>query len=488
MSSVGSWERLSAVVGKTGLDEAPAPPELLVHFMNRTSFGIRESELSSARGLGYARWVDLQIDPEPLDVAPLENTLSGVFPTLAMSNGQLMRDYAPGSANDFVPLGELRAATMARQLYSPRQLYEVMVEFWSNHFSVEHTDGPVRQFKTTDDRTIREHALGKFGELLNANARSPAMLYYLDNFANVRTGPNENYGRELLELHTLGVNGGYTEADVRDVARAFTGWTYTRNSNFDFAFVLVNHDTAPKRVLGMDLPGGRGIEDGQDVLNLLANHPSTMRNVSTKLAQRFVSDQPPASLVDKLVETWRVTGGEIRALLRTIFFSKEFLNSQDQKVKRPAEFVISAFRATDATVEGQTWPRTVGNTLDTLGQLPFMWPAPNGYPDVAAYWVNTNGLLNRWNTITSLLDGRLDRGIRVNVPALIGSARTPEQLVQRLSERVLRRPLTAGDKAVAEQLAAAGGDVRSPLPASDLNTRALETLALLLCSPYFQYR
>jgi uncharacterized protein (DUF1800 family) len=488
VDSVTFRERPAAAFSKLGLDEAPPPSEALVHLMNRTSFGIREAELTSARSMGYARWVELQLNPEPLDVAPLENTLAGVFPTLALSNGQLLRDYAPGSMTDFVPLGELRAATMARQIYSPRQLFEVMVEFWNNHFSVEHTDGPVRQFKTTDDRAMRQHALGKFSELLNANARSPAMLYYLDNFANVRTGPNENYARELMELHTLGVNGGYTEADVRDVARAFTGWTYTRASNFDFAFVLTNHDSGPKQVLGTTLPAGRGIEDGQDVLNLLANHPSTMRHVSTKLVQRFVSDQPPASLVDKVAETWRISGGDIRALLRTIFFSKEFLMAQDQKVKRPAEFLISALRATDATVEGQTWPRSFGNVLDTLGQLPFMWPAPNGYPDVAAYWVNTNGLLNRWNYITAMLEGRLDRGIRVNLASLIGNARSPEQLVQQLAQRVLRRALTGADQAVAEQLAAAGGDVRSPLAATDLNARALEALALLLCSPYFQYR
>jgi uncharacterized protein (DUF1800 family) len=370
-----------------------------------------------------------------------------------------------------------------------------MVEFWTNHFNVYILDGNARYYKTVDDReVIRRHAMGKFGDLLRASARSPAMLFYLDNFLNVASGPQENYARELLELHTLGVDGGYTEDDVKAVARAFTGWTFTayrpQNGQTDvvFNFNRAVHDVGAKRVLGVDLPAGRGIEDGEQVLDILVSHPSTARFIATKLVRRFVSDSPPASLVDRVAATYRESGGDIRAMLRTILLSSEFRTSGDRKFKRPVEYVVSSLRVLGATVSGN-WTRSLTDALATLGQSHFQWAAPNGYPDVGGYWISSAAMLSRWNHALALGNGTL-AGVAVDVNALLGSPlpRTPEELVDRLAQRVLRRALSLDDRNRLVAFAAAGAPVEAALPPALRTQRAREVLGLLLASNYFMYR
>ncbi len=462
-------------------------PEELVLLLNRSSFGIRPQELALAQQMGFDGWLELQLSPEQIDVSELETALSRLLPTLSMNNAQLIQ-HAQANQNAFQSLLELRTATLARQIYSGRQLFETMVEFWSNHFSVEHVSGPIRQFKTTDDRLIREHALGRFGDLLNANARSPAMLFYLDNYANVASGPNENYSRELLELHTLGVNGGYTEEDVKEVARAFTGWTINIRGDYNFVFAGINHDFAAKRVLGIDLPAGQGIEDGQQLLDMLALHPSTAQFIATKLVRRFVDDAPPATLVEAVAQSFLASGGETRAMLRTIFHSAEFKASADRKVKRPAEYIMGALRTLGVEVQGSNPYRQVNAYLQQLGQLPFMWPAPNGYPDVQTYWINTTAWLSRWNYAFALVEGQLGAGIRIDTLALAGDARQPAALVDRLTALIVKRPLLADDRQTLIELAAGGAPLDLPLDPRTLQLRVQELTALLLASPYFHFR
>jgi uncharacterized protein (DUF1800 family) len=464
----------------------PAPEELVL-LLNRSSFGIRPQELALAQQLGFDAWLEQQLAPEQIDVSQLEDALSRNLPTLAFSNAQLIQQ-AQANQNAFQSLIELRTATLARQIFSGRQLYETMVEFWSNHFSVEHISGPIRQFKTPDDRLIRAHALGRFGDLLNANARSPAMLFYLDNFASVASGPNENYARELLELHTLGVNGGYSEEDVREVARAFTGWTINVRGNYDFVFAGINHDFGAKRVLGVDLPAGQGIEDGQQVLDMLALHPSTAQFIATKLVRRFVDDSPPASLVDAVAQSFLASGGDTRAMLRTIFHSDEFKTSVDRKVKRPAEYIIGALRSLGVEVEGGNPYRQVNFYLEQLGQLPFMWPAPNGYPDVQGYWINTTAWLSRWNFAFALVEGRLGGGIKIDTLALAGEVREPVALVDRLSALIVKRPLLDEDRQALIELAAGGAPTGLALDTRSLRLRVQEVAGVLLASPYFHFR
>jgi uncharacterized protein (DUF1800 family) len=353
-------------------------------------------------------------------------------------------------------INELQASRILRAVYSERQLQEVMVDFWTNHFNVFANKGADRWLLTSYDRdTIRPFAMAKFSQLLEATAKSPAMLFYLDNFQSVspdanagrlrpqqqRRGINENYARELMELHTLGVDGGYTQKDVQEVARCFTGWTIfqprggaaavsavmprdgeRRNARRrdamertagTFFFNTRTHDDGEKMVLGHKIPAGGGMKDGLMVLDILAHHPSTAKFIATKLVRHFVADNPPPALVDRAAETFRKTDGDIRETLKTIFFSKEFNSTEAYrvKIKRPFELVVSAIRTLGADTNGG--PGT-HQWIARMGEPLYGFQTPNGYSDSAESWVNTGGLLERMNFGLALAGNRV-RGTKVNL-------------------------------------------------------------------------
>jgi uncharacterized protein (DUF1800 family) len=476
-----------SLTADAAVPEPLAPPDAVTLLLNRSSFGPRQSEYDRAKQVGFDAYLEAQLNPETLDDRVLEQAIATNLKTIAMPMADIFASYGPASDKQAVPLSELRTATILRQIHSPKQLFEVMVEFWSNHFNIEHIHGIDKQLKTADDRVIRQNALGKFKDILSASAHSPAMLYYLDNYQSVATGPNENYARELMELHTLGVNGGFSEDDVKNVAKALTGWTFDR-SKYEFAFVTRNHDRTAKMVLGHALPAGRGVQDGDEVLQILAEHPSTAKLIATKLVQRFVSDAPPASLVTQIAQGFLDTGGDIKKMLRALFKSVEFAASADLKVKRPSEVIIGALRVVDATFSGTTYIRALGARLDGLGMQIFMWPAPNGYPDSTPYWINTTAWINRWNYLLALAENTLDPGVKFDLTALIGSAKTPEQLTANLATRLLRRTMTSADLAAVQSYAATGGATNRQLSATEIKTRGQDLLGILLSSRYFHYR
>jgi uncharacterized protein (DUF1800 family) len=368
-------------------------------------------------------------------------------------------------------IGELQMSRILRAVYSERQLQEVMVDFWTNHFNVFANKGADRWFLTSYDRdTIRPHILGKFYDLLVADAESPAMLFYLDNVQSVspnaqppqqrpaavrplaqllrmsnnpqqqrpqqqqRRGINENYARELMELHTLGVDGGYTQKDVQEVARCFTGWTILqprgggaaamallgregRDDAGTFIFRPLMHDNGEKIVLGHKIPAGGGMKDGLMVLDILAHHPSTAKFIATKLVRHFVSDDPPPALVDRAAQTFLKTDGDIREMLKTIFSSREF-NSREAyraKIKRPFELVVSSVRTLDADTNGGP---QVHQWIARMGQPLYGFQTPNGYSDVAENWVNTGALLERMNFALALVNNRIG-GTRVDISRFI---------------------------------------------------------------------
>jgi uncharacterized protein (DUF1800 family) len=362
---------------------------------------------------------------------------------------------------------ELQASRILRAVYSERQLQEVMVDFWTNHFNVFANKGADRWFLTSYDRdTIRPFAMAKFSQLLEATAKSPAMLFYLDNFQSVspdagggrpgifrpqqqqqrqRRGINENYARELMELHTLGVDGGYTQKDVQEVARCFTGWTIfqprggaaalaeiaprarERNGRFGdamqrtagtFFFNPRAHDDGEKMVLGHKISSGGGMKDGLMVLDILAHHPSTAKFIATKLVRHFVSDNPPAGLVDRVAATYKKSDGDIREMLKTIFFSKEFNSTEAYraKIKRPFELVVSAIRTLGAETNGG--PGT-HQWIARMGEPLYGFQTPNGYSDSAESWVNTGGLLERMNFGLALAGNRV-QGTKVNLSKVSG--------------------------------------------------------------------
>ena len=383
-----------------------------VHLLNRIAYGPTAAELGRVQKLGINAYLEEQLQPAQLDDSAVEQELA-TLPTLQMHNAELL-----GQDPQQVML-ELEQAAVFRALYSRRQLQEVLVDFWSNHFNIFSGKGQCRFFKTTDDReTIRPHVLGRFRDLLGASAKSPAMLFFLDNQLNHREAPNENYGRELMELHTLGVDGGYTEADVQAVARCFTGWTIRQG---DFFFAPRQHDTTQKQMLGVTIPAGRGMEDGEQVLDLLAKHPSTAHFIATKLCRRFVADTPPDSLVQRTAQVFQTTDGDLRQVMRSILTSPEFSAAKNQKFRRPAEFVIAAARALGAETDGK--PLVL--QIRQLGQRFFGEPAPNGYPDVTAPWLNTSTMLGRWNFALQLTSGRLPK-VQVDLSDLTNGANLTE--------------------------------------------------------------
>ena len=324
---------------------------------------------------------------------------------------------------------DLAEGKLLRAIYSNRQLQEVLADFWFNHFNVFLEKGADHYMVTEYEReAIRSHLLGTFRDLLEATAKSPAMLFYLDNWQSVgsdapqprgngnraRRGLNENYGRELLELHTLGVDGGYSQRDVTEVARCFTGWTINQpQQGGKFSFNPRLHDHGEKLVLGVKIPAGGGIEDGEKVLDIVAHHPSTARFISKKLAMRFVVDDPPPSLVDRMAQTFTGTDGDIRAVLKTMLESKEFwsVGAYCSKMKSPLEMVASAVRAIEGDVD---FGFALVNQVAQLGEPLYRKQEPTGYSNSSREWLNSAGLMARMNFALQLAANRVP-GVKVQI-------------------------------------------------------------------------
>jgi uncharacterized protein (DUF1800 family) len=406
-----------------------------------------------------------RVSDNPNDPAPMKQPGQGNTAT----NGAGRRDVLGGGDPNNVPraiaddskkpqrvVAELSMAKVTRAIYSERQLQQVMDDFWFNHFNVFAGKGEDRYYLTSYERdVIQPHAFGKFKDLVTLTAKSPAMLFYLDNFLSTdpraaerqamqramrqarygrpwpprppanpqqakknERGLNENYGRELMELHTLGVDGGYTQKDVTEVARCFTGWTIEKPRQYaDFKFDDKLHDPDPKMVLGKKIHAG-GMKDGEQVIDLLVHHPSTAKFISTKLARRFVSDNPPPALLSRMAETFQSSDGDIRAVLKTMIWSPEFWSRDTYraKIKTPFELVVSAVRALGTDVDT---PMPLVQWVGRIGEPLYQCQPPTGYSDKADTWVNTGALLNRLNYSLALAGNKM-RGARTDVPSLLG--------------------------------------------------------------------
>lgn len=313
---------------------------------------------------------------------------------------------------------DLTEAKLFRAIYSDRQLEEVLTDFWYNHFNVFLDKGADRYMVTTYERdVIRPHVLGHFKDLLLATAQSPAMMFYLDNWQSKangkgRQGLNENYGRELMELHTLGVDGGYTQQDVTEVARCFTGWTIREpRQGGDFEFNEKVHDKGEKRVLGVTIPAGGGMSDGLKVLDILARHPATANFISKSLAIRFVSDNPPETLVAKMSATFEKTDGDLREVMRTMLHAPEFWDPANfrAKMKSPLEMVASAVRAVNGDVD---FAQNLAGQLNQLGEPLYRKLEPTGYSNRGSEWMNSASLLARMNFAIALVQGKI-AGVKV---------------------------------------------------------------------------
>jgi uncharacterized protein (DUF1800 family) len=469
LTTLGRTATADAQVRQPPMPTRPlALPEAELKLIRRTTNGVTPSDLAEIQGMGYAAYLDAQLQPNLIDDAACNDRVAA-YTSLSQTPQQLY------TLDSTTVQRELIEATIVRAIYSRRQLYERMVEFWNDHFNTNiNTVGILRVLYDRD--TIRPNALGSFGELLRATAGAPAMLQYLNNAQSTRTAPNQNYARELMELHTLGVDGGYTQHDVVEVARCFTGWRYNGNTNDaragTFLYDSTRHDNNAKLVLGNTIPAAGGMNDGLTVLRILAEHPSTAAFLSTKLLRWLLRYDPQPSLVREVARAFTRGNGNIPGVLQKIL-SYDNVRWAPVLFKRPFTYVVSSLRVMNANVTTASTLR--GTYINGMGQGPFNWVPPNGYPQSLEYW---GGLpLPRWNFAFNLSNGTIT-GAAVDAAALTAGATTAVAITDRIDELVFAGEMPQTDKAALLAYL-------QPDPPS--LSRIRDALGLALASPAFQW-
>ncbi len=584
--------------------ETPSDRDEVIHVLNRITFGPKPGDVERVQKMGLRNYIIQQLHPETIDDSAVEQEVAQ-FEILQMNQQQLLQLFtddakkvlkkaeknaqaqlaANQAAGNVAPaqrpvdlqgqvqppsgqnmtmaekialasqfrsvaaIGQLEQAKLVRAVDSQRQLQEVLVDFWNNHFNVDVKKRMCSVFKVSDDRdVIRPHIWGKFRDLLEADAKSPAMLVYLDNASSTvshtvtareqqkveqvasqmmqnglaaaappiptvgekRGGLNENYGRELMELHTLGVDAGYTQQDVTEVARCFTGWSVDRLTG-QFAFHPGQHDNGAKVVLGHNIPPGGGIQDGETVLDILASSPACAHFISREMCQRFVADDPSPALVNRIATVFTESGGDLRAVTEAILTSPEFLSPSDygNKIKSPLEFTVSAVRASGSTIIAQQPPpfdkleptleggavlgkggaadrmakrprQPLGFHILELGEPLFACTPPTGYQEVSSTWVSPGALIERLNFALALTEQKLS-DVQFNPATILGTTDLdkPEAVLDQCIAVLLHNNVSDTTRKVLTETA---------LPASGENqtVNPSKLIALIIGSPEFQ--
>lgn len=478
---------------------------MAAHALNRLAFGPTPGQVDRVAAQGWESWARAQLHPGDIDDGDSERRIVRDFPAEAFTLEYIYDQRRNGSDEDFQRLRDrvrehVRGAILVRAVTSKRQFAEVICEFWRNHFSVDMGEDDVGYLVGDYERSvIRRHAFGKFEDLLMASAKHPAMLKYLDNDVSQKPltprevaliernqarryvprsvaalsrqrGLNENYARELLELHTLGVDRDYTQRDVTELARVLTGWTVGQNDDGQYGFVFRKnvHDNNTKHVLGATLRDG-GISEGERVIHGLAHHRFTADFIATKLCRYLVDDDPPAELIDHAARVFRETDGDLTAVYEAIIFSPAFADPQYRgtKFKTPFEFVASALRATDATIEN---PEPVLYAMNTMGMPVYECPDPTGWYDQAEAWLDPGVLVYRWQFAVALGHNQFE-GVRLP-EALLASSRA-----SRIKRKLVPRFAPTG---LSETTAGVLREKLADNPSSEI------ALTLLLGSPEFQ--
>ena len=570
--------RYSLALGQQRSASAPSQEQLAIHTLNRLSFGPRPGDIERVKSMGLDAYIEEQLHPERI-ADPVVDAKLASFKTLRMSIPDLLEKTGPvvpeaarrratiferaelaeragvvpplfgATAADSTEARrlmlrdrpadyEVHTARILRALSSERQLFELMVDFWMNHFNVNLGDHQLTAH--FEEQAIRRHTLGRFEDLLMAVSKHPRMLYYLDNwrssapadvvqkrvaalkasgdgpqvlallerqpFLEANKGLNENFARELMELHTLGVDGGYTQQDVGEVAKVLTGWTISgqgivngREDDGAFVFDPLLHVDGDKTVLGRTIKAG-GMDEGEQLLKMLAAHPSTARFISTKLARRFIADEPPAAVIDAAARTFQQTGGDIRQVLATILTSPQFraVEAIQAKIKKPLELVVSSLRAGNAEIaDYETYYRFAnGNNnqgvLARMGERLYSYQAPDGNPDVGSAWMNSNALLARLDFANALATGRL-QGVKINLRATqllleqLGLPRPTQSQIEQTRAMLQKSAAAAGASPgmQSSMMMAAGAAAASATAPVD---PAALAVAAMLGSPQFQKR
>jgi uncharacterized protein (DUF1800 family) len=469
----------------------PADPDL--HLLRRATYGPTQASLRSIRRRGANAWLEQQLDPASIRDHVVDDLIAARYPHLSLSAAKAYATLG-GSWDLMFDLGQ---AAILRAAWSERQLLEVMVDFWSNHLNVTNPSDNVWWSRHDyDRRVIRRFALGKFSQMLKASATHPAMMMYLNNAASTKDNPNENYGRELLELHSLGVDGGYDEEDMRQSTLVMTGFGISWETG-EFEYHKENHHVGPVSVVGWSSANGsakRGHDVGLRYVDYLAHHPSTAVRIATKLCRRFVSDDPPAALVDRLAQTYLDHDTDITPVLRQLFRSKAFKGAQGTKVRRPFEDVVATLRilgikpdkhGTDG-LQGLYW------MIESLSHAPYAWTQPDGYPDVATSWTSAGGTLNSWNTHVSLAAHWWPKTLRLpDLKETVLPGHLPDtygELVDAVAKKLVFRKLAPSHRDAVLTFLGKTGD--SPVAKGDaaVTWRLPYLVALILDSPYFRIR
>jgi uncharacterized protein (DUF1800 family) len=506
----------------------PALPSLEVIALNRLGFGPRPGDLEAFRALPgkdavakFKGYLESQLNPASIEDTECDERLNHLeLKTLEKPLEKLWLDHHVNRKEDDYdtatkPAQETRMATLVRMVHSKRQFQEVLVDFWHNHFNTtpERDDRIATVFASYDRDVIRKHALGNFRNLLGAVATHPAMLYYLDNASNSRAGPNENYARELFELHTLGAENylgvkrqsdvpgferhapvGYVDDDVYEACRCFTGWRVNDNTDEPglkntgtFAFYTPNHDRFQKTVLGQYFRSDGGFKDGVAVLDALAAHPGTSRFIARKLTRRLISDNPPQRVVDEAARIFREQAkapDQLKQVVRSIVLSDEFRTTWGEKIKRPLESMVSVLRALEAEFEkyDAVW------WAEWFGQPIFGHRPPDGYADTMADWGSTQSILRHWQfaLYTSQGDHEIFK-VDVN-KAVPESVRTPTAIADFWIPRLLGRALRPEHRAEIIKMLAQDQPLEQPLEGDALTWNVRQAVALVLMTPDFQWR
>jgi uncharacterized protein (DUF1800 family) len=541
------------LAGASASDSKLNERQRAMHALNRLAFGPRPGDVDAIAKSGVDAWIEQQLRPEAIPDRAVEARIS-MMPTMKMSNAQivktyyapvlmarkkanaeakdgdvdkkdirreLMRDIPPDQRPQIV-MNDLLSQRILRAAESDRQLNEVMVDFWMNHFNVFAGKGIDRFLLTSFERdVIRPHIWGRFEDLLMATAKSPAMLFYLDNARSIAApenrpqfaqrafgggrfgqrfipgmpqqnkqqgGLNENYAREIMELHTLGVDSGYTQKDVTELARVLTGWTITRerdgmSDGAEFIFRPMLHDIGPKTVMGVRFPAGGGIGEGEKMIQILAHQPATAHRIAYKLCQRLVADEPPQALVDRVAAKFLITDGDLRQTVKSVISSPEFWNPAvyRAKVKSPFEYTISAVRAVNGKITDAT---PIARALQQIGEPLYGAQPPTGYSDKADVWINTGALMNRLNFALALAGNKLP-GVQGDVVALIAPAEAADAS---RSVEALALALTGGNLTEETRSIIKSRITERKSPAQDPwdNTQLPAVAGLILGSPEFQ--
>ncbi len=469
------------------------PADRDLHLLRRATWGPTPSLAKRIHKMGATAWLEEQLKPRTIDDSACSSLISTRFPGLSMG----LTEAFTTLDGSWELMQQLGVAAITRATWSKRQLLEVMVDFWSNHLNIANPSDSVWWSRHDYDRNvIRRHALGKFSSMLTASATHPAMMTYLNNAESTKDSPNENYGRELLELHSVGVDAGYTEDEMRTSALILTGFGISWDSGA-FAYDPQDHYTGPVSVLGWSAPNAgavKGYSTGLSYIDYLAHHPATARRIAYKLCERFVSDTPPPALVTKLANTYRAHDTAIVPVLRELFHAKGFRAAMGRKVRRPMQDVVATLRilGVQPDANDETYGlRELGWMLEGLSDMPYAWVQPNGYPDYANAWRSAGSSLNRWNTHFSLAAGWSDHlrlpDLRTNLlPTTLPA--THGGLVDALAQRLVFRKLASTHRnAVLGFLGKSAGDA---LHASDeaVKGRLPYLVALILDSPYHGIR